>query len=512
MLITQILLTAMLAFTNPRFSSLVSSFTATSWRRSTAAAAARGAHHRQISSTTPPCSLLFQRTKSLHMIYSSQRILPLQRPPDPSSFTKNTATNSDNAAATDDCNGKEEELDYIQTQTNRLQNWLQNKSSILVITGAGISTDSGIPDYRGNKGSYFNGHKPIIHHEYMSFESIRKRYWARSLIGYSPFRNAKPNLGHVALARLEELNLIGVDLTSAAAAGGGGSSSGNSNIDELLQDSCYGPSIDNNNNNNRNQRLSIITQNVDILHSKAGSKHVLHLHGRGDIVKCMNCGVSRDRQDYHDMLLDVNRDWMEGAMKKEITTVVPSSRGERRVSEGEGGALSKEEKEEEVVVVPLRPDGDADWYQESYDGMKLPPCPECGTTTQHHGSHKHHDGKKDGQGQQHTTANNNSNNSFYKTDVVFFGDSVPKHRFDIAYTAIDAADGVLCIGTSLAVHSAYRLVKRAIDNGTDVAILNVGETRIESEGLDKQEPGLVTKIESPIGETLAELVRRYSSS
>ena len=55
-------------------------------------------------------------------------------------------------------------------------------------------------------------------------------------------------------------------------------------------------------------------------------------------------------------------------------------------------------------------------------------------------------------------------------------------------------------------------MKRAIDNGTDVAILNVGETRIESEGLDKQEPGLVTKIESPIGETLAELVRRYNRS
>jgi NAD-dependent deacetylase sirtuin 4 len=69
---------------------------------------------------------------------------------------------------------------------------------------------------------------------------------------------------------------------------------------------------------------------------------------------------------------------------------------------------------------------------------------------------------------------------------------------------------VLCIGTSLAVHSAYRLVKRAIDKGTEVAILNVGETRIESEGLNRS-TGLVCKIESPICETLAELVKRYDS-
>ena len=74
-----------------------------------------------------------------------------------------------------------------------------------------------------------------------------------------------------------------------------------------------------------------------------------------------------------------------------------------------------------------------------------------------------------------------------------------------------AADGILCIGTSLAVHSAYRLAKRALDKGTEVAILNVGETRIESEGLDSS-TGLVTKIESPIGDTLAEVVKSYNTA
>ena len=88
--------------------------------------------------------------------------------------------------------------------------------------------------------------------------------------------------------------------------------------------------------------------------------------------------------------------------------------------------------------------------------------------------------------------------------VVFFGDSVPRHRFHISNSAIDTADGVLCIGTSLAVHSAFRLVKRSIEKDVPVLILNVGETRVEREGLGRD--GLVTKVESPIGDTLNELV------
>jgi len=236
------------------------------------------------------------------------------------------------------------------------------------------------------------------------------------------------------------------------------------------------------------RRLAIITQNVDILHSKGGSKHVLHLHGRGDIVRCMNCGVTRDRKEYHDHLSESNKEWMEAASAKS------GMDSDKKVRDNDG----KKKK-----AASLRPDGDADWYQESYDGMSLPPCPHCGTT---HDSNNinHQNGEQQQQQQQ-------QQQSFYKTDVVFFGDSVPRHRFDIAYAAVDAADGILCIGTSLAVHSAYRLAKRALDKGTEVAILNVGETRIESEGLDSS-TGLVTKIESPIGDTLAEVVKSYTAA
>mmetsp|Transcript_36321 Transcript_36321/g.87645 ORF Transcript_36321/g.87645 Transcript_36321/m.87645 type:complete len:471 (-) Transcript_36321:203-1615(-) len=373
-------------------------------------------------------------------IHSSHRILPLERPPDPSSLSSSVIS--------------EEGLSHVQNQTRILREWMRGKQSIVCLTGAGMSTESGIPDYRGAKGSYFRGHKPIIHSEFMSSPSQRKRYWARSLVGYSPFANAQPNLGHEALARLEDMKCIGVKLDECIGF-------------DHLGDSCFGR-LDGANGNER--MISVITQNVDTLHSKAGLRNCLHLHGRGDLVRCMNCGLVRDRKVYHDQLSQLNREWLKEATSGSVHSAVNNN---------------KDEKAE------LRPDGDAELDgRVSYEELILPPCPRCGIQ---------------GNSQNITVHDNyeQQEHSFFKTDVVFFGDSVPRHRFDISYAAVDAADGILAIGTSLAVHSAFRLVKRAIDGGTPVAILNVGETRVEREGLGD---GLVLKLESPIGETLSKLV------
>ncbi len=329
---------------------------------------------------------------------------------------------------------------------------MRDKKSIVCITGAGLSTESGIPDYRGNNGSYFRGHKPIIHHEFMSSPMQRKRYWARSLVGYSPFANAQPNLGHEALAKLETMGYIGVQLEDCTDF-------------QHLGPSCTGKVLDGAHGDKSAValKISIITQNVDTLHSKAGAKYCLHLHGRGDLVRCMRCGLSRDRKDYHDELIEWNQDWLN----KHVPDVVQN-----------GGASSPQN---------LRPDGDAELNQKiSYDEFFIPFCYECGGMNDELQLHQHPQ-------------------AFFKTDVVFFGDSVPKHRFGISNAAIDAADGVLCIGTSLAVHSAFRLVKRAIESGTPLAILNVGQTRVEKEGFGSG--ALVTKLESPVGETLNELVK-----
>lgn len=369
------------------------------------------------------------RSSKYLAMFASQKNLPLDRPPDPSSFSSSSDDN---------------EASYVKQQALLLRNWMRHKQSIVCITGAGMSTESGIPDYRGNNGSYFLGHKPIIHHEFMTSPSQRKRYWARSLVGFSPFANAQPNMGHVALAKLEMMGYVGVQIEDCT------------DFEELGA-SCVGHFDGAEGGMAATRRISVITQNVDILHSKAGVKNCLHLHGRGDLVRCMNCGFSRYRKDYHDELIELNHNWLS-----------------------EYTAASKRNAE-------LRPDGDAELGQRvSYDELILPSCTECGRMKSHI---------------------DESRQSFFKTDVVFFGDSVPKHRFGISHAAIDAADGILCIGTSLAVHSAFRLVRRGVDRGTSVAILNVGQTRLEMEGLGD---GLITKIESPIGETLSELVNILS--
>lgn len=400
-------------------------------RRSTASFAVSGrCWTRSSSSVTSPQQSSNETYSST--VFTHDRILPLERPPDPSSFlSSNTDTNG------------ETNSDYLQNQASILHAWIQHKKSIICITGAGMSTDSGIPDYRGNNGSYFRGHKPIIHHEYMTSSYKRKRYWARSLVGYSSFANARPNIGHLALTKLENLGYIGVQLNDC-----------NDYFDQLGL-SCIGPldttltgTQDDIVLPSQRRRISIITQNVDTLHSKAGSKHCLHLHGRGDLIKCMKCRYIRNRYDYHNELTQLNEDWLN------------------RATSSSGGVAGTTE---------LRPDGDATLSENiSYDELILPPCSQCG-------------------------------NPIFKTDVVFFGDNIPKHRHDIANAAIDAADGVLCIGTSLTVHSAYRLVTRSVKNGTPVAILNVGETRVEREGVGKDN-GLVTKIEAPIGDTLNKVV------
>merc|ERR1711920_666966 len=122
----------------------------------------------------------------------------------------------------------------------------------------------------------------------------------------------------------------------------------------------------------------------------------------------------------------------------------------------------------------LRADGDADIENADYSSMIVPPCTKC-------------------------------NHGVLKPDVVFFGDNVPRHRVERCYAAVDVADGLLCVGSSLAVHSAYRFVQAAERSGTPIAILNVGETRAEKNHLQ----GL-TKIEAPAGAVLQGLVHALS--
>jgi NAD-dependent SIR2 family protein deacetylase len=129
--------------------------------------------------------------------------------------------------------------------------------SILVLTGAGVSTESGIPDYRGEGKTERH---PMTFDVFMGSEQARARYWARSYVGWSVIANAKPNGSHFALAQAESLGRIS----------------------------------------------HIITQNVDSLHQQAGSKKVTELHGRLDKVICMRCRALLDRLEMDHLIEQLN--------------------------------------------------------------------------------------------------------------------------------------------------------------------------------------------------------------
>jgi len=120
--------------------------------------------------------------------------------------------------------------------------------TVAVLTGAGVSTDSGIPDYRGEGAP---PRTPMTVQAFLADERARQRYWAGSHLGWRHFSAAEPNAGHRALAALE--------------------------LDGVVN--------------------GVVTQNVDGLHLKAGSRHVVDLHGSVDEVRCLACGQGFARQD-----------------------------------------------------------------------------------------------------------------------------------------------------------------------------------------------------------------------
>ncbi|MBZ4422277.1 NAD-dependent protein deacetylase [Myxococcus sp. RHSTA-1-4] len=129
----------------------------------------------------------------------------------------------------------------------------------VVLTGAGCSTESGIPDYRG-PGTRARARNPIQHREFLTRPETRARYWARSLLGWPRFSAAKPNAAHHALAELE-----------------------------------------------RNGHVpGLITQNVDRLHHAAGSSRIIELHGALARVRCLDCGAPEPRAELQERLLALN--------------------------------------------------------------------------------------------------------------------------------------------------------------------------------------------------------------
>ncbi|MCP1375327.1 NAD-dependent protein deacetylase [Dyella lutea] len=144
----------------------------------------------------------------------------------------------------------------------RLRDFVEAHPRLFVLTGAGISTDSGIPDYRDRDGQWKRT-PPVTYQAFMHETTTRQRYWARSLVGWRRFGRAEPNATHRALVALERRGQV-----------------------ELL-----------------------VTQNVDRLHQRAGSERVVDLHGRLDQVRCMACDWRQDRHVFQQVLVVRNPDF-----------------------------------------------------------------------------------------------------------------------------------------------------------------------------------------------------------
>jgi len=148
---------------------------------------------------------------------------------------------------------------------------LVHAGGVVVLSGAGLSTESGIPDYRGPSGA-LRRHAPMTYQAFVGSPEARRRYWARSYLGWAQIAAARPNAGHLAVARLQA-----------------------------------------------NGRLDgIITQNVDGLHQAAGARDVIELHGGLDAVVCLDCGEREGRASLGERLAATN-----GAFVAEVRRVNP---------------------------------------------------------------------------------------------------------------------------------------------------------------------------------------------
>ena len=254
---------------------------------------------------------------------------------------------------------------------------LVRRKTVVALTGAGLSTESGIPDYR-SPAALARVRRPIHGPEFVRSEAVRRRYWARSTLGWERMRAAEPNRGHHALAALERSGVV----------------------------------------------AHVITQNVDRLHRKGGSRNVTELHGALAEVRCLACGEVEDRDALQGRLVALNPGW--------------TSRDAHTA-----------------------PDGDADLAADRVERFVVPACAQCG--------------------------------GVLKPAVVFFGDNVPRAIVDEAFEAADAADLLLVVGSSRAVFSGYRFVRRAVERGTPVAIVNRGQVRGEEHATLKIEASTGTR-------------------
>jgi NAD-dependent SIR2 family protein deacetylase len=232
---------------------------------------------------------------------------------------------------------------------------------VMVLSGAGLSTESGIPDYRGPTGALRKS-LPMTYQTFTRDPLARRRYWARSQLGWRVIARAEPNDGHRAVAVLQQRGVLS----------------------------------------------GVVTQNVDGLHQAGGADDVVELHGNLERVVCLGCFARTSRDELDIRLRAANASW-------------------------------------EAVATAVNPDGDVALDEAAVARFEVVDCLDCG--------------------------------GVLKPDVVFFGENVPPAKVAHCYDLVERSRSLLVLGSSLAVMSGLRFVKRAALLGRPVAIVNQGWTR-----------------------------------
>ena len=274
---------------------------------------------------------------------------------------------------------------------DQLAEFLSSPDPLLVLTGAGISTASGIPEYRDAEGNWKHA-RPVQYREFMDSDFIYRRYWARSSVGWRTMGAAKPNPAHHALANLQR----------------------------------------------NNQLHTLITQNVDRLHERAGSSDVINLHGQLGTVSCQSCGDTHQRDELQEKIRARNADW-----------------------------LANHEARREYNLANRKPDGDVELEDQAYAGFEPPWCFECGGRL--------------------------------KPDVVFFGETIPRTTVAATFEAQEAARRLLVIGSSLIVFSGFRIARDFHQRGLPLVILNQGKTRADDLATSKFSDDASTLLPEAVG-------------
>nr|POE77736.1 nad-dependent protein deacylase sir4 [Quercus suber] len=281
----------------------------------------------------------------------------------------------------------------------------------VILSGAGISVASGLADYRGSNGTYTlnKTYRPIYFHEFGASHEARKRYWARSFLGWTTLHRSRPNKAHDAVAQLGQTGIIS----------------------------------------------SVITQNVDSFHPMSHPNlKSIELHGYLRSTVCLSCRTEYNREAFQSDLTKLNPEWADFLAEMlnsgALTTENPDERRRRGLK--------------------TNPDGDVDVPGVEYNTFRYPACPAClanpppGTKVDIDGVGAWSPGSTAG---------------ILKPAVIMFGESIPSSVKVAAETAVDEASRLLVLGSSLATYSAWRLVKRAKEQGMPISAVNMGGVRGE---------------------------------